>query len=86
MSGYRTSASSTNFARGRIEIRARRCQKRSIAALDKLPTSGVQTPKTKRGELFRQFENQPSKLSLATEIKIAEESREKKKAGKDQAK
>jgi hypothetical protein len=36
--------------------------------------------------LFRQLENQPWKLSLATEIKIAEESREKKKAGKDQAK
>jgi hypothetical protein len=86
MSGYRTSASSTNFARGRIGIRARHCQKRSIAELDRVGTSVLQTPKTKREELFRQFEIQPWKLSLATEIKIAEESSEKKKAGKDHAK
>jgi hypothetical protein len=59
--------------------------------LDKVLTSVVQTLKTKRDELFRQFENQPWKLSLATEIKIiddqiAEESREKKRAGAGQAK
>jgi hypothetical protein len=93
---YRTSASSTNFARSRNEIRAGHCQKSSIALedlmkLDKVPTSVVQTLKTKRDELFRQFENQPWKLSLATEIKviddqIAEESREKKKAWTDPAK
>ena len=59
--------------------------------LDKVPTSVVQTLKTKRDELFNQFENEPWKLSLATEIKtiddqIAEESREKKKSRTDQAK
>jgi hypothetical protein len=59
--------------------------------LDKVPTSVVQTLKTKRDELFRQFENQPWKLSLATEIKIiddqiAEESSEKKKSRTVQAK
>lgn len=58
---------------------------------DKVPTSVVQTLKAKRNELFSQFENQPWKLSLATEIKtiddqIAEESREKRKNRIDQAK
>ena len=59
--------------------------------LAKVPTSVVQTLKTKRDELFRQFENQPWKLSLANEIKIiddqiAEESREKQKSRTVQAK
>lgn len=59
--------------------------------LDKLPASPVQTLKAKRDELFSQFENQPWKLSLATEIKtiddqIAEETREKRKSRTDQAK
>ena len=59
--------------------------------LDKVPTSVVQTLKTKRDELFRQFENQPWKLSLAAEIKtiddqIAVESHEKQKSRTDQAK
>lgn len=58
---------------------------------DKVPTSVVQTLKSKRDELFRQFENQPWKLSLANEIKtiddqIAEEARDKKKNRTDQAK
>lgn len=58
--------------------------------LDKVATSVVKTLKTKRDELFRQFENQPWKLSLATEIKIiddqiAEETRDKKRAGTIQA-
>ena len=53
---------------------------------DKVPASVVQALKAKRDELFRQFEDHPWKLSLATEIKIiddqiAEESRGKKKAG-----
>jgi len=61
---------------------------RSIAVEDlmkpnKVPASLVQTLKSKRDELFRQFEDHPWKLSLATEIKIiddqiAEESRGKK--------
>jgi hypothetical protein len=47
--------------------------------LDNVPTSVVQTLKTKRDELFREFEVHPWKLALATEIKtiddqIAEES------------
>jgi len=58
---------------------------------DKVPTSVVQTLKAKRDELFSQFEDQPWKLSLATEIKtiddqIAEESREKRKNRIDRAK
>lgn len=52
----------------------------------KVPIAAAQTLKAKRDELFRQFEEHPWKLSLATEIKliddqIAEESRSQKKAG-----
>ena len=59
--------------------------------LDKVPTSVVQTLKTKRDELIREFEVHPWKLALATEIKtiddqIAEESREKKELRTDQVK
>jgi hypothetical protein len=67
--------------------------RRSIAVEDlmkpnKVPASVVQTLKSKRDELFRQFEDHPWKLSLATEIKIiddqiAEESRGKKKPGSE---
>jgi hypothetical protein len=47
--------------------------------------------RSKRDELFKQFENHPGKLSLATEIKIiddqiAEEARGKKKARTAQTK
>jgi hypothetical protein len=62
---------------------------------DKVPTSNVQILNAERDELFRQFENHPGKLSLATEIKIiddqiaeeiAEEARGKEKAGTAQTK
>jgi hypothetical protein len=57
----------------------------------KEPIADVQILKAKRDELFRQFEDHPWKLSLATEIKIiddqiAEDARGKKKAGTAQTK
>jgi hypothetical protein len=57
----------------------------------KEPISDAQTLKAKRDELFRQFEDHPWKLSLATEIKIiddqiAEGARGKKKAVTPQTK
>jgi hypothetical protein len=73
-----------------MEFERDTAKKRSIAIEDlmkpaKEPTSVVQTLEAKRDELFRQFEDHPWKLSLATEIKIfddriAEESRGKRKA------
>lgn len=58
---------------------------------DQAEISDVQALKTKRDELFWEFEDHPWKLALATEIKtiddqIAEESREKKKSRTDPAK
>jgi hypothetical protein len=52
---------------------------------DKVAISNVQTLKFRRDELFRDFENHPWKLALATEIKdiddqIADLSTGKKKA------
>jgi hypothetical protein len=57
----------------------------------KEPISDVQILKAKRDELFRQFEDHPWKLPLATEIKIiddqiAEDARGKKKAWTAQTK
>jgi hypothetical protein len=79
-----------------MEFEPDTAKKRRIAIVDlmkpdKVPTSVVQTLKTKRDELFRQFEDHPWNLSLATEIKtiddqIAEESGGKKKAGTAQTK
>jgi hypothetical protein len=40
---------------------------------NKLPLSDVQTLKAKRDELFRDFEDHPWKLALATEIKIIDD-------------
>jgi len=37
---------------------------------DKVPIPDVQTLKSKRDELFREFEDHPGKLALATEIKL----------------
>jgi hypothetical protein len=53
---------------------------------DKVPIADVQKLKTKRDELFRDFEDHPWRLALATEIKtiddqIAELNVRKKKAG-----
>jgi|KBSMisStaDraftv2_1062788.scaffolds.fasta_scaffold694323_2 hypothetical protein len=57
----------------------------------KPPVSDIPTLKAKRDELFREFEEHPWKLSLATEIKliddrIAEESRGQTKASTGQTK
>jgi len=58
---------------------------------DKVPIADVQKLKTKRDELFRDFEGHPWRLALATEIKtiddqIAELNMRKKKAGAEQTK
>lgn len=58
---------------------------------DKVPIADVQKLKTKRDELFRDFEDHPWRLALATEIKtiddqIAELNVRKKKAGAEQTK
>ena len=54
--------------------------------LDKIPISDVQKLKIKRAELFRDFEDHPGRLALATEIKdiddqIAELMRARKRHG-----
>jgi len=51
---------------------------------DKVPISDVQTLKSKRNQLFRDFEDHPGRLALAREIKtiddqIAELTASKKK-------
>jgi hypothetical protein len=79
-----------------IEFGRETAKKRRLAIEDlmkpaNVAISDVQTLKTKRDELFRQFVAHPRKLSLATEIKIiddqiAEESRAKKKARTEQTK
>ena len=58
---------------------------------DKVPIADVQKLKTKRDELFRDFEDHPWRLALATEIKtiddqIAELNVRKKKAGAEHTK
>jgi hypothetical protein len=58
---------------------------RILMKRDKIPISDVQKLKFKRDELFRDFEDHPGRLALATEIKdiddqIAELNASKKKA------
>jgi hypothetical protein len=58
---------------------------------DKVPIAEVQKLKTKRDELFRDFEDHPWRLALATEIKsiddqIAELNVRKEKARAEQTK
>lgn len=53
---------------------------------DKVPLSKVQTLKAKRDELFRQFEDHPSKLSLAAEIKSIDDQIAEQSGGNKHAK